>query len=341
MKISDLKKFIKKCYIIGNQNLLITSEAGLGKSQAVKQCADELGINFIDLRGAYLERPDILGIPEKMNGYTEYYINAILAPLMQGGDGILLLDEINRADTSVINCLMQLCTDRKIDKYQVKGNWLVIAAINPTDEYVGTTELDKALLDRFINLELDYNKEEMITFLRTKHSKSEIFINFLEHSFNYKKTNEIKSNNIMTYISPRKLDTACLFSSNLDDLRHVIGITLAEQFNNYLHDLKPLRADDFKNITRACNLLNKYITMDRLDLVNISLDNFDKDINNYTLSNFIELYKVVPIDRLAVSLTKAGEDQLVTASDIKQNAPQCFYNDFKYLYVEDRLNTSQ
>ena len=77
-------------------------------------------------------------------------------------NSILFLDELNRANSDVRQPALQLTLDKKLQCHElpyIKGkSTFIVAAINPADLYQ-TDELDMALLDRFllVNLEVDVN----------------------------------------------------------------------------------------------------------------------------------------------------------------------------------------
>jgi MoxR-like ATPase len=77
-------------------------------------------------------------------------------------NSILFLDELNRANSDVRQPALQLTLDKKLQCHElpyIKGKrTFIVAAINPADLYQ-TDELDMALLDRFllVNLEVDVN----------------------------------------------------------------------------------------------------------------------------------------------------------------------------------------
>lgn len=72
---------------------------------------------------------------------------------------ILLIDEMNRAHTDVLNASLQLVLDRRLNDHRlpiVGGKpTLVAAAINPADADYTVNTFDPALLDRFVVCHLD------------------------------------------------------------------------------------------------------------------------------------------------------------------------------------------
>lgn len=128
-------------------SLFIWGSHGVGKSSLVKQVAEELGIGFIDFRCAQIEAVDLRGLPDKSpHGTTQF-----LPPdeLPREGQGIIFLDELNRANSEVLSAAFQLVLDRKIGKYQVPEGWSIVCAGNFNNGDYHVTELDPAFRDRF------------------------------------------------------------------------------------------------------------------------------------------------------------------------------------------------
>src|SRR5256885_10644666 len=74
---------------------LLEGPTGIGKSELVRQVAQSLGVGFAVLDLSLLEPPDLVGLPVLADGRTAY---ATPTSLPTGGAGILLLEELNRAD---------------------------------------------------------------------------------------------------------------------------------------------------------------------------------------------------------------------------------------------------
>jgi hypothetical protein len=97
-------------------NPIFTGEAGLGKSQICQQWVKQQrktdpNFGFIDLRIAYMEAPDLIGLPENELAedgikVTSHYLPDFW-PRNPNSRGLLLLEEPNRGTTGVMNCLIQ------------------------------------------------------------------------------------------------------------------------------------------------------------------------------------------------------------------------------------------
>lgn len=123
---------------------------GIGKSSIVRQVAQTLGIDFVDLRCAQLEAADLRGFPDKGTDGRTHFLPPGEMP--DGGEGILFLDELNRASQEVLGAAFQLVLDRAVGEYRLPPGWSIACAGNfQTAEYA-VAELDPALRDRFCHV---------------------------------------------------------------------------------------------------------------------------------------------------------------------------------------------
>lgn len=134
-----------------NRAVLLEGPTGIGKSELVKQVADDLGIECAVLDLSLLEPPDLVGLPIIEAGRTRY---ATPSSLPTSGAGLLLLEELNRADRTVQQPALQLLTARKLHEYELPPGWVPFAAINPEDGEYQVTPLDPALRCRFLQLKV-------------------------------------------------------------------------------------------------------------------------------------------------------------------------------------------
>ena len=117
---------------------IFTGAAGIGKSQICQLWVEKhkktnKNFGFIDLRSALLEGPDVIGRPKESTDHTGRIRTTYALPDFwpTEGEGLILLEEINRAPTMVTNCFMQLLTDRMVKDYKLPDGWIIAAAINP------------------------------------------------------------------------------------------------------------------------------------------------------------------------------------------------------------------
>lgn len=132
---------------------------GIGKSEVVADITDELGGLMIDLRMAQMEPTDIRGIPffNKDNGKMDW------APPIDLPDAetasqypivVLFLDEMNSAAPAVQAAGYQLILNRRVGKYVLPDNVVIVAAGNRDSDKGVTYRMPMPLANRFIHVEM-------------------------------------------------------------------------------------------------------------------------------------------------------------------------------------------
>ena len=139
---------------------------GIGKTEAVKQIADELGIGFVSFSITHHTRNSLIGLPvirdieePGIDGtmhkgkYTEYTMSEIIARPMQEyakghTEGILLLDEFNCASEILMPTMLAFLQTRNIGMYRLPDNWIIVLCGNPKEYNDSAKAFSAAILDR-------------------------------------------------------------------------------------------------------------------------------------------------------------------------------------------------
>lgn len=129
--------------------VLLEGQTGIGKSELVAQVAKKLGIAHTVLDLSLLEPPDLVGLPVIEAGTTRYATPRFLP---RDGAGILMLEELNRAERYIQQPALQLLTARALHEYVLPEGWACFAAINPENGDYQVTPLDPALRARFLQV---------------------------------------------------------------------------------------------------------------------------------------------------------------------------------------------
>ena len=96
--------------------VLLEGPTGIGKSEIVRKLADRLGIVHVVLDLSLLEPPDLVGLPLIEQGRTRYALPDILP---RDGAGILMLEELNRAERYIQQPALQLLSARRLHSYEL------------------------------------------------------------------------------------------------------------------------------------------------------------------------------------------------------------------------------
>ena len=139
--------------------LFLWGPPGIGKSELVEGITNDLGGLMIDLRLGQMEPTDIRGIPfyNKELGKMDW------APPIELPDEesaaaypivVLFLDELNSAAPSVQSAAYQLILNRRIGKYRLPDNVVMVAAGNRESDKGVTYRMPTPLANRFIHQEM-------------------------------------------------------------------------------------------------------------------------------------------------------------------------------------------
>lgn len=153
-------------------NTMMVGPTGTGKTELVMLAAKSLGLpcSVFDMGSMYDPISGMLGVHRLKKGgesvfdYAEF-TRAVSKP------GVVLLDELSRAPVTTLNILFPCLDARKTLPVEMAGGddlrsvkvhpeCVFFATANVGAEYTGTMSMDRALVDRFFPLELDYIPEE-------------------------------------------------------------------------------------------------------------------------------------------------------------------------------------
>jgi MoxR-like ATPase len=73
------------------------------------------------------------------------------------GPGILLLDDLNRADDPILRGLMQLLQNFEMFSWTLPNKWQIVCTANPEDSDYSVTPMDDAMLTRMLHVSLRFD----------------------------------------------------------------------------------------------------------------------------------------------------------------------------------------
>lgn len=300
---------------------LFAGEAGIGKSEIVQQWVkmkqqDDPSFGFLDLRMAYFEGPDLVGLPkfETDENGIERTQTALPAFWPTEGKGLILLEEPNRAQPATLNALMQLLTDRKIHNYKIPDGYILAACINPDGNYDVTT-MDTALKNRFEIFDVEYDHNHFIDYAKENKWHPSIIAFLNSGAWQYSKSENIGANEM--YIAPRnfaKLNNVEMVELQKDrDLHYnvtvsILGHNVGKAYNTFVFEQKPILAKDLTDNKKASlDKLKMYSdpTAYRGDMIDVTiksiLDSIDSDLGSnqnisFPESTLVDVIMIIPKD---------------------------------------------
>ena len=173
LKISDLKwKYLMRSAIRG-KNIMMTGPSGCGKTMAAKSVVSALGRPdfYFNLGATQDPRSTLIGNTHFNKEDGTFFSEALFVKAIQTPNAVILLDELSRAHPDAHNILMTVLDagQRYLRLDEAEGSPTIevakgvtfIATANIGNEYTATRVMDRALLDRFIIVEMDVlDKEE-------------------------------------------------------------------------------------------------------------------------------------------------------------------------------------
>lgn len=137
---------------------------GLGKTTLVSDFAREAGWKLAYCAPAQFEEMgDLHGLPTRVDPdpsvlgdeYTTF-LPPDWVP-KEPGPGILLLDDINRADDRILRGLMQLLQNFELFSWSLPKDWQIVATANPEGGDYSVTPMDDAMLTRMLHLTMVFD----------------------------------------------------------------------------------------------------------------------------------------------------------------------------------------
>lgn len=147
---------------------------GIGKTALIRDLARSRGWRFVEVAPAQIEElGDLHGLPTRVDsgsGKAREGRTAFLPPdwvPREKGPGILLFDDLNRADERVLRALMQLLQTHRLYSWGLPEQWQIVCTANPESGDYNVTTMDDALVTRMLHFTLAFDLKAWVKWART------------------------------------------------------------------------------------------------------------------------------------------------------------------------------
>ena len=149
------------------KNIMMTGPAGCGKTMAAKSLVDALDRPsfYFNLGATQDPRATLIGNVHYNKAKGTYFSESLFVKAITTENAVILLDELSRAHPEAWNILMTVLDEgqRYLRLDEAEGQSTVrvakgvtfVATANIGNEYTSTRVMDRALVDRFTNIEMD------------------------------------------------------------------------------------------------------------------------------------------------------------------------------------------
>ena len=179
--IEELKwKYLLRSAVSG-KNILMTGPTGCGKTLAAQSLVKSLKRPdyYFNLGATQDARATLIGNTHFNKENGTFFSESAFVKAIKTPNAIILLDELSRAHPEAANILMTVLDagQRYLRLDEAEGSPIIkvasgvtfIATANQGNEYTATRVMDRALMDRFVQIEMDLlDKENELALLKFK-----------------------------------------------------------------------------------------------------------------------------------------------------------------------------
>lgn len=153
--------------VMRGKNILMTGPSGSGKTMAAKYLVNALERPdfYFNLGATQDPRATLIGNTHFSKDSGTYFSESLFVKAIQTENAVILLDELSRAHPEAWNILMTVLDQNqrylRLDEAEgaptvrVAKGVSFVATANIGNEYTSTRVIDRAVLDRFITIEMD------------------------------------------------------------------------------------------------------------------------------------------------------------------------------------------
>lgn len=152
--------------------IYLEGPAGIGKTEIVKQVAEEEKIGFVSYSMTHHNRQSAIGLPaiveKELEGEvykaTEYTMSEIVESIFDAKrrgaeEGILFADEVNCVSETLSAAMLQFLQNKTFGPHRIPEGWVIVTAGNPPEYNKSVRNFDAVTRDRLriIHVKPDMN----------------------------------------------------------------------------------------------------------------------------------------------------------------------------------------
>ena len=218
LMMSEIKwKYLIRSAVRG-KNIMMTGPAGCGKTMAAKSLVKGLKRPdfYFNLGATQDPRATLIGNTHYDKEKGTYFSESLFVKAIQTENAVILLDELSRAHPEAWNILMTVLDEGQRylrldeasgqDTIRVAEGVTFVATANIGNEYTATRVMDRALIDRFTQIDMDVLNKDQEDSLLTQlypHLDTHTRTNIAELAWITRQESSQEEGKLSTHISTR------------------------------------------------------------------------------------------------------------------------------------------
>lgn len=260
--------------------VFITGHTGIGKTAIVKDLTEE-GVKVVELPLAEIEEMgDIHGLPIHVKDNTGNIFTRMAPPWWvprDEGPGVLLLDDMTRADRRIVQGTMQLIQFHHTVSWALPKKWTIVGTGNPEASGYFVTSFDPAQLTRFAHVTLKADIKSWTVWAEGVGLDNRLISFLIQYPEQLcageranPRTYEQFARTLSMFPDSRELEMLGVFASAFlpNEVVAVLMTFLSKDFHKIVDPYLVLQTYS----PEVSKLLEEHVTVGRLDLLSITLE---------------------------------------------------------------------